>query len=219
MGDHWDLIFKIIVIGNSGVGKTSLVHRFVDDNFSSEFQSTIGVDFKIHMMTVDGQVVKLQLWDTAGQERFQGITKSFYRGANGILVCFDVSSRASFEAVDELWMRLVRENALPNTPSILAGCKCDLDTVRQVSQDEAMQYAKQHGMGYIQTSAKESVNVDKAFEFIVRSALHLARAKYHEKVANGAGGAQATSATGSTFSLTAQPHDRRPEKKRCCGSP
>eukprot|EP01012_Entosiphon_sulcatum_P033568 TRINITY_DN424_c0_g1_i2.p2 TRINITY_DN424_c0_g1~~TRINITY_DN424_c0_g1_i2.p2 ORF type:complete len:148 (-),score=35.14 TRINITY_DN424_c0_g1_i2:71-514(-) len=121
MGDHWDLIFKIIVIGNSGVGKTSLVHRFVDDNFSSEFQSTIGVDFKIHMMTVDGQVVKLQLWDTAGQERFQGITKSFYRGANGILVCFDVSSRASFEAVDELWMRLVRENALPNTPSILAG--------------------------------------------------------------------------------------------------
>mmetsp|Transcript_19046 Transcript_19046/g.30320 ORF Transcript_19046/g.30320 Transcript_19046/m.30320 type:complete len:107 (+) Transcript_19046:56-376(+) len=99
----FDYIFKTIIVGDSGVGKTCLLERFVDDRFLVDFATTIGVDFKLYVMQTQGKTIKLQIWDTAGQERFRGITNSFYRGANGILLCFDVTSARSFEHL-ESWL-------------------------------------------------------------------------------------------------------------------
>eukprot|EP01004_Peranema_trichophorum_P007651 NODE_6427_length_886_cov_43.467890_g5834_i0.p1 GENE.NODE_6427_length_886_cov_43.467890_g5834_i0~~NODE_6427_length_886_cov_43.467890_g5834_i0.p1 ORF type:complete len:205 (+),score=31.34 NODE_6427_length_886_cov_43.467890_g5834_i0:57-671(+) len=167
----FDYIFKTIIVGDSGVGKTCLLERFVDDRFISDFATTIGVDFKLYVINVDGKIVKLQIWDTAGQERFRGITNSFYRGANGILLCFDVSSKATFEGLNS-WMTQIRQHSAPGTPIVLVGCKSDLLSQRQVAHSDAVEYAKHIGSAYIETSAKDNANVRQAFEFISRSLLH-----------------------------------------------
>ena len=181
----FDYIFKTIIVGDSGVGKTCLLERFVDDRFLVDFATTIGVDFKLYVMQTQGKTIKLQIWDTAGQERFRGITNSFYRGANGILLCFDVTSARSFEHL-ESWLDQIRQYAVPNIPLVLVGCKGDLSERRQVSQESAVAYAKEIGSAYIETSSKDNVNVHKAFEYIVRTLLHDAQTRVHAHLASDA---------------------------------
>ena len=161
-----DYIFKIIVIGDSGVGKSSLTVRLAEDVFYKDYASTIAIDFRMYFMTFMDKRVRLQIWDTAGQERFQAVATAFYRGANGVMMCYDITNRSSFTHLDQ-WVERVRLQALPGIPCVLVGCKADdAKNNRQVSRDEATQWAQQHGMGYIETSAKEKDNVVHAFQQI-----------------------------------------------------
>merc|ERR1719263_1915362 len=120
----YDYLFKMLIIGDSGVGKSTLLHRLIDDNYSGSFVSTIGVDLMIKSLQVDGKNVKLQIWDTAGQERFRTITRQFYRGAQGCLLVYDVTDRESFDHVRQ-WLDDIRTYTKPDTLVMLVASKCD----------------------------------------------------------------------------------------------
>jgi small GTP-binding protein len=167
-GSDCDYIFKIIVIGDSGVGKSSLTVRLSEDVFYKDYASTIAIDFRMYFMHFLEKRIRLQIWDTAGQERFQSVATAFYRGANGVLMCFDLTHRASFLHLDA-WLDRVRQQALPGIPCMLIGCKLDeanQGSNRQVPREEAAAWAQRHNMGYIETSAKEKDNVLHAFQQI-----------------------------------------------------
>ena len=161
----YDYLFKILLIGDSSTGKSSMLLRFADDEFSSDLGPTIGVDFKIRTMTIDGKVGKLQIWDTAGQERFRTITESYYKGAQGVVVVYDVSNPVSFKHVAR-WMEDVAKFTKPDAQVILAGNKTDLP--RRVSAAEARRFAEKLGVGYIETSAKTDTNITELFEAMGR---------------------------------------------------
>jgi len=159
----YDVLYKLLLIGDSGVGKSCLLLRFADDAFTDNFISTIGVDFKIKTIEVEGKRVKLQIWDTAGQERFQTITTSYYRGAHGLIIVFDVTNSSSFDNVKK-WLDDVERHASHSIVKLLVGNKCDLESKRTVDYHTAKERADRMNMPYIETSAKDSTNVHQAFE-------------------------------------------------------
>ena len=161
-GSDFDLLFKVLLIGDSGTGKSCLLIRFAEDIFSDNYISTIGVDFKIKTITVEGKTIKMQVWDTAGQERFRTITASYYRGSNGIIVVYDVTDRQSFDHV-AYWMKEIDRLASPDVCRLLVGNKSDLSEKRVVSTEEGQALANQHGVPFLETSARESLNVDSLF--------------------------------------------------------
>eukprot|EP00727_Mastigamoeba_balamuthi_P013120 m51a1_g8430 putative member ras oncogene family (230) ;mRNA; r:348101-349444 len=161
-----DHLFKILMIGESGVGKSALLSRFVDGNFEPNFISTIGVDFKIHYMKMDNKDIKLQVWDTAGQERFRTITTSYYRGANGIMIVFDVTDPASFEKV-RYWLSELKEHVGADMPALLVGNKIDLTRERTVDSAAAKRFATEVGIRLRETSAKTADGVADAFTELV----------------------------------------------------
>lgn len=159
---EYDYLFKVLLIGDSGVGKSALLTRFTDRTFSDSYMITIGVDFKIQTIKLDDKIIKLQLWDTAGQERFRTITSAYYRGANGIIIVFDVSDKETFDHV-KIWMSEI-ENYANDVKVMLIGNKNDIEgSKRQVSYEEAKEFADKLGISYIETSAKTSINVKEAF--------------------------------------------------------
>ncbi|ELP92993.1 hypothetical protein EIN_051580 [Entamoeba invadens IP1] len=157
-----DYLFKILLIGDSGVGKSCLLLRFADDVFSKTYITTIGVDFKIKTMKIDGKNAKLQIWDTAGQERFRTISASYYRGSHGIIIVYDVTDIQSFNHVRQ-WLGEIEGNASPDVIKMLIGNKADKDAVKNVPTEQAAEFAKQEGMKFFETSAKHAINVEEAF--------------------------------------------------------
>ena len=139
--DQPDFLFKMLLIGNSGVGKSCLLVRYAENSFNENFFNTIGVDFKIKTISLDNQNIKLQIWDTAGQERFRTLTASYYRGAHGIIVVYDVTDRDTFENVRQ-WMQEIDKFATDNVCKVIVGNKCDLDDSRKVSTEEGEELAK-----------------------------------------------------------------------------
>lgn len=160
--DDYDYLFKVVLIGDSGVGKSNLLSRFTRDEFNLESKSTIGVEFATKSITTNGKVIKAQIWDTAGQERYRAITSAYYRGAVGALLVYDISKRVTFENL-ERWLQELRDHADPNIVIMLVGNKGDLRHLRAVGQDEALAFAEKHGLAGIETSALESTNVETAF--------------------------------------------------------
>ncbi|CAG5122842.1 unnamed protein product [Candidula unifasciata] len=161
--EAFDYLFKIVLIGDAGVGKTCVVQRFKSGTYTEKHGSTIGVDFTMKTLNIDGKLVKLQIWDTAGQERFRTITQSYYRSANGVIIAYDISKRSTFEAVPR-WLDDVKRYAGQNVVQLLVGNKCDLESLQEVSLAEAKSLAQsQNFIGAIETSAKENTNVDDAF--------------------------------------------------------
>lgn len=158
----YDYLIKLLLIGDSGVGKSCLLLRYSDDSFTSSFITTIGIDFKIKSILINESKVKLQIWDTAGQERFRTITTAYYRGAMGILLVYDVTDEASFSNVRN-WMRQIDQNAAENVNRILIGNKCDMDEQRKVTYDAGKSLADEFKIKFFETSAKLNTNVDKAF--------------------------------------------------------
>jgi len=157
-----DFFFKILLIGDSGVGKSCLLLRFADNSWTETHISTIGVDFKIKTLEIDGKTVKLQIWDTAGQERFRTITSSYYRGAQGIILVYDCTDRESFNNVKQ-WMGEIDRYACENVNKLLVANKCDLVDQRQVDTQTGKEFADAYEIPFIETSAKTSFNVDKCF--------------------------------------------------------
>lgn len=170
MAKAYDYLFKLLLIGDSGVGKTCLIIRFADDNFNSTYISTIGIDFKIKTIDVGGKKIKLQVWDTAGQERFKTITTAYYRGAMGIILVYDITDEKSFENIQN-WMKSIKENASATVERMLLGNKCDMESKRKVPKDKAEKLAKDHGIRFFETSAKSSLNVEEAFQTLAHDIL------------------------------------------------
>jgi len=162
MSTEYDYLFKLLLIGDSGVGKSCLLLRFADDTYTDSYISTIGVDFKIRTVELDGKTCKLQIWDTAGQERFRTITSSYYRGAHGIIIVYDVTDNESFNNVRQ-WLQEIDRYASENVNKLLVGNKCDIKDKKVVEHDSADQFATSVGMKFLETSAKNSHNVEQAF--------------------------------------------------------
>ncbi len=162
---EYDMLFKVLLVGNSGVGKSSLFLRFVDEIWEDSFVPTIGVDFKIKTLLMENKKIKLQIWDTAGEERFRTIISSYYKGAHGILLVYDITLKESFESLND-WLNEIKKNTSKNIVKVLIGNKIDLNDKRVISFDEAKEFADNNSMKYIETSAKTSTNVDQAFGLI-----------------------------------------------------
>eukprot|EP00933_Yihiella_yeosuensis_P076712 TRINITY_DN8660_c0_g1_i1.p1 TRINITY_DN8660_c0_g1~~TRINITY_DN8660_c0_g1_i1.p1 ORF type:complete len:236 (-),score=32.15 TRINITY_DN8660_c0_g1_i1:325-951(-) len=162
-----DYLFKILLLGDSGVGKSNLLLRYVDDIYKSDLGATIGVDFKICSRMIDDKLVKMQIWDTAGQERFRTITISYYRGSHGILVVYDVTDRNSFEHVRS-WMQEIQKYTDEGANVILVGNKVDLHSKRVVTSDEGAELAEELGIRFIETSARNAHNIEHMFEWLAR---------------------------------------------------
>jgi Ras-related protein Rab-2A len=155
-------LFKYIIIGDTGVGKSCLLLQFTDKRFQPVHDLTIGVEFGARMVTIDNKQVKLQIWDTAGQESFRSITRSYYRGAAGALLVYDITRRETFSHLTR-WLEEARQNANQSMVIMLIGNKSDLDHRRQVTKEEGEKFAKQHGLIFLETSAKTAANVEEAF--------------------------------------------------------
>ncbi|OHT14370.1 Ras-related protein Rab-14 [Tritrichomonas foetus] len=166
IGRKFDYSLKVVVVGESGVGKTCLLVRFVRNSFDEESQSTLGVEFMSKIIQTQKHRIQLQLWDTAGQELFRSVTRGYYRGSVGALLLFDLSNRDTFDNIGK-WLQDVRDIARPECVLALIGNKSDLDSKRQISREEAEEFAKQNSMLYFEVSAKTGENVEPAFDGIV----------------------------------------------------
>lgn len=162
MNPEYDYLFKLLLIGDSGVGKSCLLLRFADDTYTESYISTIGVDFKIRTIELDGKTIKLQIWDTAGQERFRTITSSYYRGAHGIIIVYDVTDADSFKNVRQ-WLQEIDRYAGENVNRLLVGNKSDMVAKKIVDFTTAKEFADQLNIPFLETSAKNSTNVEQAF--------------------------------------------------------
>ncbi|KAJ1365392.1 hypothetical protein KIN20_025678 [Parelaphostrongylus tenuis] len=164
--DEYDYLFKVVLIGDSGVGKSNLLSRFTRNEFNLESKSTIGVEFATRSIQVEGKTVKAQIWDTAGQERYRAITSAYYRGAVGALLVYDIAKHVTYENV-ERWLKELRDHADQNIVIMLVGNKSDLRHLRAVPTDEAKIYAEKNQLSFIETSALDSTNVEAAFTNIL----------------------------------------------------
>ena len=204
---QYDHLIKLLLIGDSGVWKSCLLLRFSDDQFTTSFITTIGIDFKIRTVDLDGSRVKLQIWDTAGQERFRTITTAYYRGAMGILLTYDVTDEQSFDNVRN-WMRNIEQHATENVCKILVGNKSDVpEEKRRVSAARGKAMADEFGIPFFETSAKAGFQVEDAFFSIARDCVSKIKAE-------GAGGA----APGGLKLGAGTARPRGDKTSACCGS-
>ncbi|THH30809.1 hypothetical protein EUX98_g3370 [Antrodiella citrinella] len=162
MPEGYDYLFKLLLIGDSGVGKSCLLLRFAENSFTDSYLSTIGVDFKIRTIELEGKMLKLQIWDTAGQERFRTISQAYYRGAHGIIVVYDVTDGESFEHVKS-WLTEITKHAAEGVHKLLIGNKSDLVERKVVAYSDAKEFSDQNSIPFLETSAKTSTNVEDAF--------------------------------------------------------
>ena len=201
--EDYEFIFKVLLLGNSNVGKSSLFLRFVDDMWNDTFVPTIGVDFKIKTFDIDEKKIKMQIWDTAGQERFKNIIASYYRGAHGILLIFDVTDKDSFKNLSN-WLIEIEKNASKNVLKVLIGNKTDLEEKRVITYNQGKEFADTYGLKYIETSAKKNLNVNEAFETLGRELMaasddkRITKTKPNKKIS------------------VAKAQDLTPEKKKGC---
>jgi small GTP-binding protein len=166
LGRKFDYSLKVVVVGESGVGKTCFLVRFVRDCFDEETQSTLGVEFLAKTVQTERHRIQLQLWDTAGQEVFRSVTRGYYRGSAGALIVFDLTTRESFESVEQ-WLQDIRDVARADVVTVLIGNKADLTEMRQVGASEAAEFAKRNSMQYFETSAKTGHNIADAVDALV----------------------------------------------------
>ena len=205
---EYDYLFKVVLIGDSGVGKSNLLSRFTRNEFSLDSKSTIGVEFATKSIQAEGKTIKAQIWDTAGQERYRAITSAYYRGAVGALLVYDLTKHGTFENVDR-WLRELRDHAEANIVVMLVGNKCDLKTQRAVETSEAMAFAEQHNLAFIETSALDASGVDVAFQNILTEIYRLMNKKQMQE----GSAKQSVASKGEKISITS---GEEKKKKKCC---
>ena len=164
-GGYYDVKYKIMVLGESKVGKTSLIKRYTKDQFGGVYLTTVGMDFQDKIIEIEDKKVRLQVWDTAGQERFRNVTKSYFQSSQGLLVVYDITDKESFEKIN-FWVDNIKNNAPENAKLILVGNKCDLANERKVSYEEGENYAKNLNIKFFEASAKDGTNVNELFFYL-----------------------------------------------------
>ncbi|CAB4251987.1 similar to Saccharomyces cerevisiae YGL210W YPT32 Rab family GTPase, very similar to Ypt31p [Maudiozyma barnettii] len=214
-GYDYDFLFKIVLIGDSGVGKSNLLSRFTTNEFNIESKSTIGVEFATRTIEVEGKKIKAQIWDTAGQERYRAITSAYYRGAVGALIVYDISKSSTYENCNH-WLTELRENADDNVAVGLIGNKSDLSHLRAVPTDEAKNFASENQLLFTETSALNSENVDQAFRELI-TAIYQMVSKHQVDMGDGNGnGNGANAPKGPTISLTPTPNEKKKSSSNNC---
>ena len=184
--EEYDLMFKILLLGDSGVGKSNLLLRYTKDQFMVDMRSTIGVEFAMKLLKLDGLDLKVQIWDTAGMERYKSITSAYYRGAKGVIICYDITRKNSFDNVDK-WLDDFKSKADEDAVILLIGNKNDLNHIREVDKEEAALKAQKYNIGFMETSAKENDNVQKAFITIFQEIINVYKEKNGELLNNNIG--------------------------------
>jgi len=169
--DTYDYLFKIVLVGDSAVGKSNLLWRFTKNEFYEETKSTIGVEFAVKSVQVEGKTIKAQIWDTAGQERYRDITSAYYRSAVGAMLVYDISKKDTFDNI-ERWLTELRQHADTNIVIMLVGNKSDLRHLREVPTDKAREFCQENGLSLVETSAKDNSNVDFAFQKLITEIYH-----------------------------------------------
>ena len=164
--ENYDLIFKLVLIGDSGVGKTNILTRYTKNEFSLATQATVGVEFGSKIIKKNDKLIKLQIWDTAGQERYKSITSAYYKGSKGAFVVYDISRKPTFENVDK-WIGELKTNASEDVLIMLVGNKSDLEDKREVQIDEVKKKAEQYKIAFCETSALEGKNIEQAFDSLI----------------------------------------------------
>ncbi|CAI9770153.1 unnamed protein product [Fraxinus pennsylvanica] len=208
--EEYDYLFKAVLIGDSGVGKSNLLSRFTRNEFCLESKSTIGVEFATRTLQVEGRTVKAQIWDTAGQERYRAITSAYYRGALGALLVYDVTKPTTFENVSR-WLKELRDHADSNIVIMLVGNKTDLKHLRAVATEDAQGFAEKEGLSFIETSALEAINVENAFQMILSEIYR----KISKKPLSSDEPAPTNLKEGKTLVVGPQ---ETPTKKTCCSA-
>lgn len=205
----YDFLFKIVIIGDSGTGKSNLLLRYTKNEFNLESKATIGVEFATKAVIVDNKTIKAQIWDTAGQERFQSLTSAYFKGAIGALLVYDITKVSSFQNLDK-WVKKLQDNADPNITTLLVGNKCDLGELRNVKKEEGTEYAQKNNMAFLETSALDCTNVDLAFEKLI-TAVYQQLTTIIKKEEDSD---KKKLDKGKTLDLN--PQQQEPEKKGCC---
>jgi small GTP-binding protein len=195
--------FKIVVLGSSGVGKSAIVRRLIENTFTPEGQPTVGVEFKPYIVPVNDQPVKLQIWDTAGQERFKSVSRAYFRNAVGAVLVYDVTVESSFDALDD-WLNDLQQLCNPNASILLVGNKTDLDVDRKVGIEQARDFAEKHRLEYLETSALSGANVTEAF---TRLAFAVAKKVQSKQIEGGPGKAP---------TVKVDPVAAEPARSECC---
>ena len=207
-GDKYDYLFKVVVIGDSGVGKSNLLSRFTRNEFNLESKSTIGVEFATRTVSMEGKTIKAQIWDTAGQERYRAITSAYYRGAVGALVVYDITKDVSFENVEK-WLAELKENATADITMMLVGNKTDLANQRLVSTEQGKAYAESRGITFLEASALQNANVEASF-------LQILSEIYHKKASKEASSAAAAGGAGGSNTLKVEIKSGAKKKPLSC---
>ncbi|XP_066363997.1 ras-related protein RABA1f-like [Miscanthus floridulus] len=210
--DDYDYLFKVVLIGDSGVGKSNLLSRFTRNEFSLESKSTIGVEFATRSIHVDDKVVKAQIWDTAGQERYRAITSAYYRGAVGALVVYDVTRHVTFENV-ERWIRELKDHTDANIVIMLVGNKADLRHLRAIPTEDAKSFAEREDAFFMETSALEAMNVEDAFTEVLTQIYRVV-----SKKALDIGDDPAAPPKGQTINVGGKDDVSAVKKSACCSS-
>ncbi|KAE9977092.1 Ras- protein Rab-11B [Venturia inaequalis] len=211
--DEYDFLFKalVVLIGDSGVGKSNLLSRFTRNEFNLDSKSTIGVEFATRSIQVDSKTIKAQIWDTAGQERYRAITSAYYRGAVGALLVYDISKHQTYENVTR-WLKELRDHADSNIVIMLVGNKSDLRHLRAVPTEEAKQFASDNNLSFIETSALDASNVELAFQNILTEIYRIVSSKALDQ---GEGGGSMPTGERKVLEISKEPNDGS-KKGGCC---
>ncbi|KAJ8769633.1 hypothetical protein K2173_005236 [Erythroxylum novogranatense] len=210
-----DYVFKVVLIGDSAVGKSQILARFARNEFSLDSKATIGVEFQTRTLVIEHKSVKAQIWDTAGQERYRAVTSAYYRGAVGAMLVYDITKRQTFDHIPR-WLEELRSHADKNIVIILIGNKTDLEDQRAVPMEDAKEFAEKEGLFFLETSALEATNVENAFLTVLTEIFNIINKKNLAAGENQSNGNPASLA-GKKI-LIPGPAQVIPEKKVCCSS-
>lgn len=209
-----DYVFKVVLIGDSAVGKSQLLNRFARNEFSLDSKATIGVEFQTRTIVVDHKTIKAQIWDTAGQERYRAVTSAYYRGAVGAMLVYDITKQQTFDHIAR-WLEELRSHADNNIVIMLIGNKTDLETSRAVPTEDAKEFAEKEGLFFLETSALEATNVDTAFHTVLTEVYGIVSKKSliaNEEQGNG----NRTSLMGTKIVVPTDDQEVQIKKKGCC---
>lgn len=204
--ENYDVLFKIVLIGDSFVGKTNIMSKYLKNEFHEDSKATVGVEFGAKKFDIEGKSVKAQIWDTAGQERYKSITTTYYRGAKGALIVYDITRKETFDSVDR-WISELVNSGDKNMTMLLIGNKCDLDNQRQVTKEQGEEKAKAFKVAFLETSASSGENLDVAFEMIMKEVYSKCKNELDED--DGMEEMQ----MGKEIDLT---KEKKVDKKKCC---
>ena len=164
--DGYDILFKIILVGDTSVGKTNIINKYIKNEFREDFYATIGVEFSHKKFVVENRKIKAQIWDTAGQERYKAITRAYYKGAKGAFIVYDITRKETFDDVDK-WRNELISSCNQEITVMLIGNKCDLEDQRQISKEQGEEKAKSFGFSFLETSALSGENLEKGFQMLI----------------------------------------------------
>ena len=207
--DDYDYLFKLIIIGDSYVGKTNIMSQYIKKEFNENSKSTIGVEFGNKIIKIDDKIIKAQIWDTAGQERYKSITSAYYKGAKGAFIVYDITSKVTFNSVDK-WIQDLNLYGDKNLTLLLIGNKSDLEEKRQIKKDVGEEKAKSFGLGFIETSACTGENIDKAFDILLKEVCN----KYHVEISNNEELENVNK--GKNIEIEKEEENNTVKKKSCC---